>query len=268
MPPEAFLYTQSSITITAVLFLLILLFNEIGFRAGRFVQGHTNTEIKALTGSIQASILGLLALLLGFTFNLSMQRYDQRNFALIEEANAIGTALLRAELLPERQRDAALERLREYVELRIAVGEIDLTRQADRARYLDEAAALQRALWLLAVSAAQDDPRPVTSGAFIAALNELIDTQGKRNALLQMHVPEIVLFLLFVVFIASGGILGYSSGLGGTRVVAPAALVSFLIALVVFLIIDLDRPRRGLIQVDRSIMLELRAPTPDSRATP
>lgn len=73
-----------------------------------------------------------------------------------------------------------------------------------------------------------------------------------------MHASEVVRFLLFIVFIASGGILSYSSGLGGRRVVAPAALVSFLIALIVFIIIDLDRPKRGLIQVDQGIMLELR----------
>ena len=106
--------------------------------------------------------------------------------------------------------------------------------------------------------ATNNDPRPVTTGAFVKALNDLIDSQGKRNALLQMHVPEVVLFLLFMVFVAAGGILGYSSGLGGRRVVAPAALVSFLIALIVFIIIDLDRPKRGLIQVDQGIMLELR----------
>ena len=102
----------------------------------------------------------------------------------------------------------------------------------------------------------------MTTGAFVNALNDLIDSQGRRNALLQMHVPEVVLFLLFIVFISSGGILGYSSGLGGRRVVAPALLVSFLIALIVFIIIDLDRPKRGLIQVDQGIMLELRQDKP------
>ncbi|MGV8991080.1 MAG: hypothetical protein ACOH1Q_06720 [Thiobacillus sp.] len=96
----------------------------------------------------------------------------------------------------------------------------------------------------------------------MTSLNDLIDSQGKRNAQLQMHVPEVVLFLLFIMFVSSGGILGYSSGLDGKRVVAPTALVSFLIALIVFIIIDLDRPKRGLIQVDQSIMLELRQDAP------
>jgi len=71
----------------------MLSFNEIGFQMGRFVQKHTDSAVKTLTGSIQASVLGLLALMLGFTFSMSMQRYDSRSMALIEEANAIGTTL-------------------------------------------------------------------------------------------------------------------------------------------------------------------------------
>ena len=73
-----------------------------------------------------------------------------------------------------------------------------------------------------------------------------------------MHVPEVVLLLLFVVFISTGGMIGYSTGLSGKRVVIPTILVSFLISLIVFIIIDLDRPKRGLIQVDQGIMIELK----------
>ena len=108
------------------------------------------------------------------------------------------------------------------------------------------------------MQAAHDDPRPVTSGAFINSLNDMIDSQGKRSALLQRHVPEVVLFLLFLVFVSSGGIMGYSGGLSGSRVLVPTLMVSFLISLIVFLIIDLDRPKRGIIQVDQSSMVMLK----------
>ncbi len=258
---QQLLYDYSSIAITLVLFVLIVAFNEIGFQIGRFIQNRTDTEIKTLTGAIQASILGLLALLLGFTFSMSMQRYDNRSQALIEEANAIGTVVLRVELLPEGYRSEAHRLLQQYIDLRVAVGQVDLTRRAERQDYNARIAQMQTELWSLAVAAAQADPRPVTSGAFINALNDLIDSQGKRNALLEMHVPEVVLLLLFVVFVASGGILGYSSGLSGHRVVAPTLMVSFLIALIVFIIIDLDRPKRGLIQVNQNSMLMLQRDT-------
>ena len=251
------LYGFSSIAIAVALFIAIIFCNEIGFRMGRFVQSHTDSEVRALTGSIQASILGLLALLLGFTFSMSMQRYDNRSMALIDEANAIGTAVLRIQLLPEEYKDKASKLFQEYVNLRVAIGKLDLTKLEERSSYNKKIANLQSELWSLAISATNVDPRPVTTGAFVKSLNDVIDTQGKRNALLQMHVPEVVLILLFIVFISSGGIMGYSAGLSGKRIVAPIILVSLLITLIVFIIIDLDRPKRGLIQVNQDVMTEL-----------
>jgi hypothetical protein len=251
------LYPYSSVAIVVALFLVMILFNELGFHLGRFVQEHTTSELKALTGSIQASMLGLLALLLGFTFSMAMQRYDSRSMALIEEANAIGTATLRIQLLPQNLRAPARELLREYIDLRITAGKLDITQKDEREQENTRIAALQHQLWALAVRATNDDPRAVTTGAFVNSLNSVIDMQGKRNALLRMHVPESVLLLLFVVFVTSGGMMGYSSGLTGKRMVVPIVLVSLLITLIVFLIIDLDRPRRGLIQVNQDAMWEL-----------
>lgn len=91
----------------------------------------------------------------------------------------------------------------------------------------------------------------------MSSLNAVFDTQDKRDALLHLHVPESVMLLLFIVFVSSGGMMGYSSGLSGKRIIMPVVLVSLLITLIVFLIIDLDRPRRGLIEIDQSAMLEL-----------
>ena len=251
------LYGFSSVVIVVILFMAIVALNEVGFRVGRFVQSHTDDEVKALTSSIQASVLGLLALLLGFTFSMSMQRYDNRSMALIDEANAIGTAILRVQLLPEEYRDEAGNLFRQYVGLRVEIGQLDLTKTEERTSYNDKIADLQNRLWALAISATEVDPRPVTTGAFVKSLNDVIDSQGKRNALLQMQVPEVVLVLLFIVFVSSGGIMGYSAGLSGKRMFAPIVLVSILITLIVFIIIDLDRPKRGLIQVNQSVMTQL-----------
>jgi hypothetical protein len=258
MDSQELLYHFSSVAISVALFVLILIFNELGFQAGRFVQARSDNEVKVLTGSIQASVLGLLALLLGFTFSMSMQRYDNRSMALIDEANTIGTAILRVQLLPEQLQPEAKAMLKNYVQLRIAVGSVDMTKIKRRADYNRQIADAQNSLWALAVSATEIDPRPVTTGVFVKSLNDMIDAQGKRNALLQMHVPEVVLLLLFAVFVSSGAILGYSGGLSGRRIVAPILLVSVLITLIVFIIIDLDRPKRGLIQVNQSAMQEIR----------
>ncbi|MDP2506258.1 hypothetical protein [Oceanobacter sp. 3_MG-2023] len=257
MVDNEFLYGYSSVLIAVVLFLVIIVFNEVGFVSGRYVQSRTDDEVKTLTGSIQASILGLLALLLGFTFSMAMQRYDNRTMALIDEANTMGTAMLRAQLLPGEYQTKADNTLRDYIRLRVEMGQVDLTHVDVRSDYQRQIVALQNQLWGITLAATETDPRPVTTGSFLQSLNAMIDAQGKRNALLQLHVPESILLLLFVVFIASGSIMGYSAGLSGKRMVVPIVLVSLLITLIVFTIIDLDRPKRGLIQVDQNVMSAL-----------
>ena len=252
------LYNQSSILIALVLFVVIVLANEIGFRIGVRIQSKTDEEIRSQTNAIQAGILGLLALLLGFTFSMSLQRYDNRSQAVIAEANAIGTSILRTELLPEPFKAEEQALIQKYVDLRIEVGGIDLTEKETRAKFNKQSGILQNEIWEKAVAATDVDPRPVTTGLFISSLNDMIDSQGKRNALLQMHVPEVVLFLLFAVFITSGAILGYASGLGGKRPMVATILMTLLIVLIVFIIIDLDRPKRGLIQVSQQSILELK----------
>lgn len=251
------MYALNSVLLVLLLFLGIFLVNELSFRLGRVIQARTTDEVKSLTGALQASILGLLALLLGFTFNMSMQRFDNRSVALIEEANAIGTVMLRSQLLPVEHQAETQTLLREYVQLRIAVSSIDLTQVALRQEQEKLIQQQQSLLWAMAIRAAETDPRAITTGAFITALTNMIDSQGKRNALLQRQVPEPVLLLLFLVFLASGGIIGYSAGLNGERMLMPTVLVSVLICLIVFLVIDLDRPKRGVIQVDQTPLTSL-----------
>ena len=118
---------------------------------------------------------------------------------------------------------------------------------------------MQNAIWSLAVDATEADPRAVTSGAFLNALNTMIDSQSRRMALQQMHVPQAVLTMLFMVLLAAASIIGYSSGLSGTRVSAPTAVVGLILCMIIFLIIDLDRPKRGVIQVNQSSLLLLQA---------
>lgn len=258
MADQELLYGHHSALITAVLFVLILVSNEVGYQVGRRIKSGSDNDLKSLTGSVQASTLGLLALLLGFTFSMALQRYDNRSEGLIAEANAIGTALLRTELLSPEHREDATKLFAQYVGLRIEAGETSLADMDARAAQAVAVLEVQRRLWAVAVEATELDPRPVTSGAFMASLNEMIDAQGRRNALLQLHVPEVVLILLFIVFISAGGILGYTAGLSGTRILVPTILVAFLITMVVFIIVDLDRPRRGLIQVDQTPLQDLR----------
>ena len=248
------MYDQNSILIVTILFFLILLANEAGYRLGHFFQSRTDTDVKTHTNTIQAGTLGLLALILGFTFNMSLQRYNNRSEAVILESNAIGTALLRTELLPAPYDTVTHHLLQQYIELRLAVSNTGYAMVSEQKALMEETRQLQHEIWKAAVKAARLDPRTVTTGYFINSLNSMIDAYAKRNALLQMHVPEVIIFMLFIVFIMSGALMGYASGLGKNRTTIPAMMMTFLISLVVFIIIDLDRPKRGIIKVKQESM--------------
>jgi len=251
------LYNFNSLLIVSILFLLILVTNEIGYRLGSHFYQLPNNDIKSQTNSIQGGMLGLLALLLGFTFSIALERYNKRSETVIEEANAIGTTLLRTRLLPPPFDSEAATMLHKYIDLRVDAAKIDLSDSEDRYKLGKITDNLQDQIWETAMQAAKKEPNPVTTGLFISTLNDMIDARSTRNAYLQLHVPEVILFLLFVVFITSGGLIGYASGLGKNRNFIPTLLMTFLINLVVFIIIDLDRPRRGLIRVNKDSIKEL-----------
>ncbi|MGR8978911.1 MAG: bestrophin-like domain [Gammaproteobacteria bacterium] len=250
------MYTQSSFLIVLGLFIFMLLAMEIGFRNGRRKQ---NSEAEAITqaNSVLVSMLGLLALLLAFTFSAALQRYEDRSRTVVAESNAIGTTYLRARLLPLGMQDEVQKLLRQYLDVRIQEGRVDATEPALHESLLHQAKLMEAQLWGHAVMAAELDKSVVTSGLFIQSLNDLIDTSATRNAALNRQVPEIVLLLMFVTIVLTTATLGYASGIAGHRVTLAAFALMILIALVVYLIIDLDRPRRGVIQVSHESMLNL-----------
>lgn len=252
------MYNQNSILIVVILFSLIIIAYEISFRTGRYFQKKTDHEVKQQTNTIQAGILGLLALLLGFTFNMALQRFDNRSNAVIKEANTIGTALLRTRLLPKPYDSITNNLFQLYIDKRLEISTLDLTLYKERHLINQQTDILQNEIWDNAIKAAQIDPRPVTTGYFIASLNDVIDARGERNAILQRHIPEVILFLLFIVFIIGGALMGYTSGLGLKRAYIPTIMFTLLIVLVVFIIIDLDRPKRGIIKVKQESMMDLK----------
>ncbi len=250
------MYSQSSILIVSALFILMLLAMEVGFRSGRHKQASV-AEAITQANAVLVSMLGLLALLLAFTFSAALQRYDDRSQTVVAEANAIGTTYLRARLLPAAMPTEVQALIQQYLEVRIQEGNVDSTKPELHTSLLQQAKLIEAQLWSHAVTAAEQDGRQATSGLFIQSLNELIDTSSTRNAALNRHVPEIVLFLMFATIVLTTATLGYASGIAGHRVTLAAFVLVMLIALVVYLIIDLDRPRRGAIQVSHESMLSL-----------
>lgn len=167
--------------------LLLLVLSEAGFRVAQLRHRETTEGHKSQVTGIQTAVLGLLALLLGFTFAMALGRYDSRRNLVLQEANAIGTTYLRASFLPETQKNAVEDLLRRYIDVRIPLYDRDTS--PERLRSLEQQSSnLQHALWEHLVAAAKESPSPVTV-TFIGALNEMIDLDAARLHALRSHVP-------------------------------------------------------------------------------
>ena len=253
-----FLRELNTLAIAGTLFVLMVLAIEIGFRVGLWFTKESNDAARSHVGGVLSSLLGILALLLGFTFSMALQRFDNRSVALVEEANAIGTCYLRAALLTESVRSDAQKMLQDYIALRVEDSSLTLVDVEKRAALQERTNRQLNALWRLAVAATELDANPVRTGYFVQALNDTIDAYGRRQAALGRHVPKEVLYLLACVFLMTGGVLGYSTGVAGHRPSLVSHVLVALIVILVFIIVDLDRPRRGLIRVDQTSMIQLK----------
>jgi hypothetical protein len=232
----------------------IVLGDECGYRLGRARGRRADNESDSLVGGMVAAELGLLAFLLAFTFGIAASRFDTRRQVLLDEANAIGTAYLRAAMLPEPQRAEVRHLLRDYVDVRIAAAQGESIEQA--VRRLED---LHGRLWAAAVAVAEKDPRSVPVGLFVQALNEVIDLHAKRvTAGLRSRIPTPVWVVLFAVAILSCVAMGYHGGLTRTSRSPAILVIALTFAAVIWLVADLDRPSQGLLRVSQQPMIELR----------
>ena len=176
---------------------------------------------------------------------------------MVDEANAIGTAYLRAQMLPAPLRDETRALLRDYVDVRVEAGHVSIIHDDEWASLMARAGSLQNALWDGARRAAEANPNPVPSGMFVQAINDLIDSFGRRDAAINRHVPEVVLLLLIGTFLITSAIVGFSAGVVGRRPPLVSFAMVVLIVVLVFVILDLDRPIRGMIVVSEKNLLDL-----------
>ncbi len=255
--PEELLYDVDLWLILVASIGGFLLTTEAGFLLGRRGQSTTDDHSRSQIYTIQGAVLGLLALLLGFTFAMAMSRYDTRKQMVLDESNAIGTTFLRAQLLPEPTRQEVSNLLRRYVEARLEFYAAGDDRKKLRG-VRDKTERLHNQLWAYGAAMGEKDPRAVTTGLFLQSLNETIDLHAKRLTAMENHVPEITLVLLYFVALMATGLIGYGCGLSGVRNFFVTIISSILIAAVILVIIDLDRPSRGLIRVSQQRMIDLR----------
>jgi hypothetical protein len=248
---------SSPLLLMAFVYAGLVAIGEIGFRIGRRLRSRTDEPARALEEVVQTASLGLLALLLGFSFSLVASRYDSRRRVVVREANAISSAYLRASLLPEPQRSESQAIFKDYVAERVRAYDLGTEAAASAAIRSTEA---QDALWKSAMSAARDERVPPDfTVAVVQSLNEITDSSEAAVDAFEDTIPRSVMWLLFVVAAVGAGIGGYCNGLSGGRLLLVLAIQPLLVSLVIANIADMDQPFRGGVRASENPLLRAEA---------
>lgn len=218
-----------------------------GYRLRTYQDRHATGGRKRETttdydGYIISAVLGLLAILLGFTFSLAIGRFEERRLLVVEQANAIGTAYLRVQVLGAPHRERLSKLLVQYTDLAIALAKAGPTRSAP---LLKEDDKLLTDIWAATAAALDSIRSSPFSVALADAMNKVIDMDASRRAARATRVPEQVFLVLWIYLVASAGALGYEIGLERGSLVAAFVLV--LLTLSLMLIGDINRPTSGTI---------------------
>jgi len=250
--------TFLSIVYSAALFAGMLLLLELGQRLGRRRQRKDEEGARAGLGTVEGAVFALMGLLVAFTFSGAASRFDARRQLILEEANAIGTAWLRLDLLPAGAQPELRDLFRRYLDTRLAVYQKLPDLEAARAE-LARANSLQSEIWTRAVAAAQPYS-PASVGQIVPALNQMFDIATIRTMAAQTHPPPIIFGMLGGLALMSSLLAGFAMSGGKSRSWIHMLGFALIIAGTVYIILDLEFPRLGLIRVDAAdrVLLELR----------
>jgi hypothetical protein len=200
-------------------------------------------------GVVDGAVFGLMGLLLAFAFSGAASRFDERRMLVIKEANTIGTAWLRVDLLPEADQPEIRDKFREYVDARMATY-LELKDEETIRDSLARSYVIQAELWKLAVSSAQRSPNTSPEIILLPAINEMFDVVNERSGHLMMHPPAAVYGLLVVVLILCGVLAGYRMGSSDRWSKLHRLSFVVILAITYYVIVDLEYPRLGVMRVD------------------
>lgn len=244
--PIAFIYVGVAI--------LMLVFCEVGYRFG--VRGRTRQDKEApiSLGPIVGGLLGMLAFVLAFTFAMASSQHDLRKQNVLAEANSIGTAYLRADLLDKQYGTEVKRLLREYVDVRLKAAS-----GSDINTAITKSVEIHNLLWAQVSSAAKESPG-TNSSLVIQSINDVIDMHEKRvTGALRNRIPGSVWLALFAITALTMITMGAQVGLAGKRRLVAVIPMILAFAVLVTLVVDLNRPQSGLITVGQQSMVNLQS---------
>jgi len=241
------------------MFLFLFSIAELAFLYGRYVSKRKASaeNLSSQASAVAGTLLGLLALLLGFAFAMAIGRFDARKASLLQEVNDIQTAYLRADLLPKESGNAIKVLFADYTLLRLNHYKSG-TQAAEMKSNLDETIAIQQKIWNETVPVYNIPDIAISKiNMFTNSINTVFSDQTNRTITRNNHVPEAILWLL--IFVATMALCtnAYALGLKNTVIFLPRIVLILAICSVLSIILDLDRPIRGLVQISQHDMLDL-----------
>ena len=252
-------FTQIPIYILfTLIFFLILLFNWLGFKFKKWQLEKYPGRVPEDLGSVEGSMLGAMALLLGFTFSIAISKFETRRQITVDEANEISTAILRCDMYPDSVRNPLRADFKEYIETRIAYYTVGDDEEKIK-QELVKAGEISDRIWKRAARHAQNPNNIAITTQMIPALNDMIDIVTTRDASRISRVPRLVLYVLLGLVLISSFVLGSDyNGKKRNRILIFSYALAMTLTL--NLISELDRPREGLINLNaiEQKMIDLR----------
>lgn len=254
-----------------LIFVVLALAWEVGVRMGP--RSGNDPVQDAAHGYILSGVFGLLALLIGFTFSMALDRYETRRSLVVAEAKAIGTAEMRVQLLAAPAGPLLSAHLRDYARTRLRYGQADANQKPALAQASE---TLREQIQSETIRGVAPIDTTALAALVVSAVNEAIDVGAEREAAHAARIPRTVIIVLVVYAMIAAGVLGFALSRSSRSHRAASAMMFLLLTLALTLILDLDRARSGSIQVSQAPMESLidsfRPPatpgTPPSPATP
>jgi hypothetical protein len=251
------LYDQSAHSIVVVLLVASLVAFELAYRAGRRWHADTHDAGREVYVALKVALLGLLALLLAFAFGMAADRYTERQRLVTEEANILHRVFLYGSLLPSPSFAQFQKSFRELVDARLAFYDAGQNLAAVE-EAIDRTEKLHSQLWGLVRDEAQRDPSMEGSDGMMEALNDEWSVHRRRVHAFEDRVPDGVVFLLFGGTVLALATVGFAGGIANHRMMVGKWLLVLLIGGTIFVVLDLDRPRRGIFRISQEPIVHLR----------